>query len=123
MQKSLGISRRAVFTCVLATAALLIPAYGLVQSAGAGATSTIHQAPMSIDRTGTTDVTAALNAFIQSFPNGSTITFPAGSRYRVEHIVIIGNHSNLVIDGAGAVFFATTTGSGVAPTGPANVQR
>ena len=78
---------------------------------------------MSIDRTGNHDVTAALVAFIKSVPDGNTITFPAGSRYRVENIVLVGGRKNLVIDGRGAVFYAVTTGSGVPPTGPNAVQQ
>jgi hypothetical protein len=99
--------------------ALLWPSYGILHSAGA----TVRQVPTTIDRTGTQDVTPALVAFIQSVPNGSTITFPPGSRYRIENIVLVENRSNLVIDGRGAVFFATTNGSGVPPTGPNAVQQ
>jgi hypothetical protein len=108
-----------MFKAALAIGALLVPSYGFLHPAGA----TVKQVPMSIDRTGTQDVTAPLVAFIKSVPNGTTITFPAGSRYRIENIVLIENRSNLVIDGRGAVFFATTTGSGVPPTGPNAVQQ
>ena len=107
-----------MFKAALVIGALLWPSYGLLHSAGAS----VHQAPATIDRTGTQDVTAALVAFIKSVPNGSTITFPAGSRYRIENIVLIDHRNNLVIDGAGAVFFATTNGSGVPKTGPGAVQ-
>ena len=111
-------NRPLMFKAALAIGALLVPSYGLLHSAGAST----RQAPMSIDRTGTKDVTSALNAFIRSVPNGSTITFPHGSRYRIENIVLIEHRSNLTIDGAGAVFFATTNGSGVPKTGPGAVQ-
>jgi hypothetical protein len=112
-------SRRSVVKRALLIGALLLPSYGLVHSAGA----TVYVAPTTIDGTGTRDVTPALVGFIQSVPDGSTITFPAGSRYRIENIVLVGGRNNLVIDGAGAVFFATTDGSSVYPTGPNDVKQ
>jgi hypothetical protein len=108
---------------LLALLVLLAPGYAVVQQAGAGVAPTVHVAPTSIDRTGTSDVTAALVAFIKSVPDGSTITFPPSSRYRIEGIVLVGARHNLIIDGAGAYFFATTDGSGVAPSGPNGVQQ
>jgi len=83
----------------------------------------VHVAPTSIDRTGRLDVSVALNAFIRSVPDGSTITFPANSYYRIENIVLVGARHNLVIDGAGSTFFATTDGSSVLPTGPNSVKQ
>lgn len=112
-------NRPLMFKSALAIGALLIPSYGVLHSAGAS----VRQVPTTIDRTGTTDVTAPLVAFIKSVPNGTTVTFPAGSRYRIENIVLIESRANLVIDGKGAVFFATTDGSGVPPTGPNAVQQ
>jgi hypothetical protein len=114
--------RRSVLPLLLVMAVLSGSGYALVQHAGAGTVSSVYQAPTSIDRTGATDVTAKLVSFIKSVPDGSTITFPAGSRYRIENIVLIGGRHNLAIDGAGAVFFATTDGSGVSPTGPNGVR-
>lgn len=105
---------------LLATA-LLIPAAELPFPAAAVAAAT-YVAPADIDATGATDVTAALNAFIQRVPDGSVITFPAGARYRIESVVAIGGRQNLVIDGNGAQFFATTDGTGATPTGPNDVQ-
>ena len=113
------LTRRSVFTAVLAIGAIVVPWYGLAQSADAS----IHRVPTTIDRTGTKDVTAELVAYIKSVPDGSTITFPANSRYRIENILLVGFRHNLVIDGSGSLFFATTTGSGVPPTGPNAVQQ
>ena len=112
-----------MFTVALAIGALLLPSYGLVLPGVASAGRSIYQAPTAIDRSGGHDVAAALTWFIGTVPDGSTITFPAGSRYRIESIVLVGHRNNLVIDGAGALFFATTDGSGVAPTGPNDVQQ
>ncbi len=40
--------------------------------------------PTSIDATGSSDVSAALNAFIKSVPDGSIIAFRAGTTYRLD---------------------------------------
>ena len=81
-----------------------------------------YRVPTTIDRSGTNDVSAALTSFIRSVPDGNTITFPAGSRYRIESIVLVSNRNNLVIDGTGAEFFATTNGSAYPPVGPNDVK-
>jgi hypothetical protein len=41
-----------------------------------------HTVPSTIDATGATDVTAALNQWIAAQPNGSKLIFPSGSRYK-----------------------------------------
>ncbi len=60
--------------------------------------------PSSIDPTGQTDVTDALNAWIRTVPNGSVIEFPTGGIYRLgsaldlnhrQHTIIAGNDSIL----------------------------
>jgi hypothetical protein len=117
--RKLPMTRASALKRIVVIAALLLPTYGLIHDAGAN----VFRAPTTIDATGTRDVTAQLVAFIKSVPDGSTITFPAGSRYRIENIVIVENRNNLVIDGAGAFFFATTDGSGVWPTGPNGVRQ
>ena len=43
----------------------------------------------TIDATGRQDVTVPLVAFIRSVPDGSTVTFPRGARYRIESTVAI----------------------------------
>lgn len=65
-------------------------------------------APSAIDSTGATDVTASLLAFIEGVPDGSTISFPAGARYRIEESLIIEGRRDLTFEGNGAEFFATT---------------
>lgn len=44
--------------------------------------STGFSIPVTIDATGTLDVTGALTAFFASVPDGSTIVFPKGADYR-----------------------------------------
>lgn len=77
--------------------------------------SSLRVARKKIDATGATDVTNPLNALLASAPNGSTVLFPAGARYRCEGIVQLINKQNVTIEGNGALIFATTDGSGVAP--------
>jgi hypothetical protein len=69
----------------------------------------------AIDATGTSDVTDELNAYLAAIPDGSVVTFPAGARYRAEGIVRLIDKTNVTIDGNGALIFAKTDGSRVAP--------
>jgi Right handed beta helix region len=55
-----------------------------------------------VDLTGATDVTAALNAYIASVPNGSTINFKAGGTYKISSSIDLRGRSNLVFEGNGA---------------------
>jgi hypothetical protein len=66
--------------------------------------------PDSVDATGSADVTEQLKAFIASVPDGSTISFPAGARYRIDASLIVEGRKNLTFEGNGAEFFATTEG-------------
>ena len=111
--------RTTIVQCALLIGALLATGYTLAPAAHAS----VFQAPAGIDATGTTDVSAALNSFLAGVPDGATVTFPAGSRYRVENIVYLNNRHDLTIDGRGAIFFASTTGSGVPATGPNAVRQ
>lgn len=109
---------------VLISVAVLVPLAEVVAPASAGAatvTNRIFQAPATIDGTGRQDVTAAIVAFIRSVPDGNTVTFPRGAKYRIESTVTIGARHNLVVDGTGAQFFATTDGTAATPIGPAAV--
>ena len=56
-------------------------------------------------------MTNALNKFIASVPNGSTIVFKAHGRYRSEGILTITGRSNLTFNGNGATIYATTNTS------------
>ncbi len=66
--------------------------------------------PSSIDATGNSDVAAALQAFVNSVPNGSVISFPTNGIYRVSVGIRLDNRSNLVFAGNGSTI--RTTGSG-----------
>jgi hypothetical protein len=62
----------------------------------------------SADATGATDVTVALQSFINASPNGSVLCFAAGGNYRIEGTLVVADRQNLTFDGRGARFFATT---------------
>jgi hypothetical protein len=57
--------------------------------------------PASIDATGSSDVGAALNAFVASVPDGSIIAFPTGATYMLNEGIQIANRHNLVFAGNG----------------------
>src|SRR4051812_12019758 len=101
--------------------AVLLPVSVAIDAPAAGAAG-VYRAPATIDATGSRDATAGLTAFIKSVPDGGIVTFPRGARYRIESSIAIGFRHDLVIDGAGAQFFATTDGSGASPMGPSDVQ-
>jgi hypothetical protein len=71
--------------------------------------------PASIDASGTTDTSPALNAFVASVPDGSIIAFPAGATYRLDKGIQIANRHSLVFAGNGTTLK-------VGPHGGANDQ-
>ena len=85
--------------------------------------------PLSIDDTGTADVTVPLNAYLSSVPDDTIINFPANGRYRIEGTLVVSGKSSITINGNGATFFATTNGLAPPPppgcqgTGPCNPNR
>ena len=68
----------------------------------APSTSGTVSVPLSIDSTGTIDVTAALNNFVAATPNNRIISFPAGGIYRMRQGIQIANRNNLIFEGNGA---------------------
>lgn len=69
--------------------------------------------PARIDPTAATDVTAALQAVLDGAPNGATIQFPAGARYRLAGTLEVTGRHDLVLDGGGGSFKAIA-GTGAA---------
>lgn len=63
--------------------------------------------PGDIDATGASDVTEALNGFIASVPDSTTIRFPADAKYRIDGTLWIENRHGLSFEGNGATFFTT----------------
>jgi hypothetical protein len=65
--------------------------------------------PTSINATGSTDVSSALQSVINNAPNGSTIVFRSGGTYRIGTALRISNKSNLTLDGNGATLMPIRT--------------
>jgi len=68
--------------------------------------------PSSIDATGATDASAALNAFVATVPDGSIIAFGAGTTYRLDQGIQFANRHNLVFVGNGATLKVGASASG-----------
>jgi hypothetical protein len=59
--------------------------------------------PVSVDPSGKTDVSAALQRFIDAIPDGSTILFQKRGRYRIDTGIRLDGRHHLVFDGQGAI--------------------
>lgn len=68
-------------------------------------------APASIDATGATDVTDALNQFFAGVPDGDVISLRPGANYRVDGTLELFRRHDIVLDGRGARIFAGTEGA------------
>ena len=66
------------------------------------ALANVVNVPSSIDATGSTDVSAKLQAVINDAPNGSTISFKAGGRYKLGQVLRISGRRDLTLEGNGA---------------------
>jgi hypothetical protein len=79
----------------------------------------VYTVPGGIDRTGATDVTSALQAWIDSVPDGgslstpSVLSFPAGCTYRIDGTLRIQNRHNLVFACLSRTPITKFTGEGV----------
>jgi hypothetical protein len=81
-----------------------------LQPASRGPADTIF-VPASIDASGKTDVTLALNAWLSRVRRGTTVMFPRNGNYRLDGSLRITSLWNVVIDGNGSVFRTTATGT------------
>ena len=75
--------------------------------------------PATINATCASNASPALNAWIASRPDGSTLTFPAGSCYRLggDQGVIIKGRNRLTLVGTGSTLQLRTTGASNFSTG------
>jgi hypothetical protein len=67
--------------------------------------------PASIDATGSSDASAALNAFIATVRDGSTIVFEAGGIYLLDSSILLTGRKHLVFEGNGSTLKANGAGS------------
>jgi hypothetical protein len=58
--------------------------------------------PASIDATGRTDASRALQSFVNGVRDGSTIDFKAGGTYRLDSALVLSGRRDLTLDGHGA---------------------
>jgi hypothetical protein len=68
--------------------------------------------PTSIDASGATDASPALNTFVASVPDGSIISFPTGATYRLDKGIQFANRHNLVFVGNGTTLKVGANASG-----------
>lgn len=88
-------------------AALLL----LAPAPRSGADTSVRVVPGTIDATGASDVTTALNRFFAEVPDGHVIELSPGATYRVEGTLYLRDRRDVVLDGNGAQIFATTDGA------------
>jgi len=67
--------------------------------------------PANIDFTGKTDVTNALQSFIDNVDNGVNVQFHKNGKYRVNGTLFVTNKMSITFDGQNATIFAKTPGS------------
>ena len=97
-----------MFGVVFTSLAIATGAIGAIP-AGAAVTSAI--VPTSIAADCSRDVTAALNAWIASVPDNSTLAFTANGCFRVDGTLIIHRRSGLTFQGNNATFRQVTDGT------------
>lgn len=70
----------------------------------------VHLVPAAIPADLSIDVTAQLNEFIDSVPDGGVVRFAEGARFRIDGTVLLNEKRDLVIDGNGALLRAFDPG-------------
>lgn len=98
--------RKRMITGLVFVALVVVGSVGLGSGAAAGAEP--YRVPATVDPTGSRDVTAELLAFFASVPDGSTIEFVPGARYRIDGPLRIEERHGLTFEGRGATFVAVT---------------
>jgi hypothetical protein len=114
----------AVMSVVVASGLLVLPMLQTRPTATPAPTAHPFAAPITsatytvnVDRTGSTDVTAALNAFVARVPDGSIISFPLGT-YKISSSITFNSRHNLIFDGNGSTL--NNVGNAVALGGDAS---
>jgi hypothetical protein len=105
-------SHTSAFTVEQATVAVPLTTPAATRPFPAPVTTRTVAVPSSIDATGATDASPALNAFVATVPDGSAIAFPAGSTYRLDKGIQFANRHNLMFAGNGATLKVGASASG-----------
>jgi uncharacterized protein YjdB len=79
--------------------------------------------PASIDATGTQDVSAQLQTWLNSLPDSSRIVGPAGARYRVEFGLMLEDRRGLQLDAEDPLNPPTLFQTQLEPYGPADSEN
>lgn len=87
--------------------------------AGAG----VYDVPGSIPADGTSEVTAALQAWLDTVPDGGVARLAPGGVYNTEGTLLLKDRRNVVFDGNGATLVAFTDGAGASPPDPAFAHK
>ena len=91
--------------------AVLLGATALALRSPPVGAATVVDIPASIDATGAQDVTQALNTVLAAAPDGATVRFPAGGRFRIDGVMTVAGKRDLTIDGQGSTLVAPTDGA------------
>lgn len=95
-----GWRRRLLVTAPIAAVAPLV-GFGLTLTSASAGTVDI---PATVPQCGAGDATAALNGFLSSVPDGSTVEFPTHGCYDQSSTIRVVDRHNLTIHGNGASF-------------------
>jgi hypothetical protein len=87
--------------------ALVLALVPLARDVAYAATSEV---PPTIDASGTSDVTAQLQRFVDSVPDGATVVFPHGATYRIDGTLEFRDRWRLTVEGNGASLEAGARG-------------
>jgi hypothetical protein len=87
---------------VIAVRTGTLPAGPLARPFAAPVTTGTYDVPASIDATGATDASEALNAWTSTLPDGSVISFDEGATYRLDVGLLLEGRTNIVLEGNGA---------------------
>jgi hypothetical protein len=79
-------------------------------SSNATEPETIVAVPHSIPADLSRDATAELNRFFAALPDGATVRFPRGARYRVDGTLVLDGKEDITIDGNSVLFRAFDPG-------------
>ena len=78
-----------------------------------GAVASIAIAPAAITADCSIDVSAALNAWIASVPDNSTLSFAPDGCYRIDRTLIVSKRTGLTFEGNNATFRQVTDGTDI----------
>jgi parallel beta-helix repeat protein len=79
-------------------------------SSGSARAANVVRVPYSIDPTGKNDVSAQMQSFFATVPDGSVVVFGSHAQYQMDETLVLDRRHGLTIEGNGATIFAATPG-------------